>query len=76
MLRERTPAAESALKRSLASKETARAHLLLAKIALARSDRAAASSELERSRALDADDPELGEVEGALSEPRPAPTPP
>ena len=74
--RARTSSAESALRRSLASKETARAHLLLAKIALARADRAAARSELERSRALDPDDPDLGELEGALSSAGPPQTSP
>lgn len=60
-------AAESALRSSLASIETARAHRLFARIAITRQDRALARSELDRARALDPDDPELAEAEEALS---------
>lgn len=60
-------AAESALRRSLASQETVRAHLLLARMAVRRADRGLARSELDRARAIDPADPELGEIEEALN---------
>ncbi len=63
-------AAEAALRRSLALSETARAHLLLARLAAARGDRGAALAELERSRRLDPTDPDLAEVEESLAVPR------
>jgi TolB-like protein len=64
---EHASAAEAALRRSLAMKETSRAHLLMAKLALARGDRALAGTELARARELDPGDPDLDEVEEALS---------
>ena len=67
MQRDHPEEAESALRRSLASKETARAHLLLARIALARSDRTLARTELARARELDPADPDLREIEEELA---------
>jgi tetratricopeptide (TPR) repeat protein len=66
MERERPQAAEDALRRSLNTHETARAHLLLARLALARADLEAARREMERSRALDPSDPDLVELQDAL----------
>ena len=63
-------AAESALRRSLALTDSARAHLLSARLALSRGDLSAARNELERSRKLDPSDPDLTEIEGALPQPR------
>jgi tetratricopeptide (TPR) repeat protein len=63
-------AAEAALRRSLVLQETARAHLLLGKLALARNDLESATRELERSRAMDPSDLELLELEDSLSKAR------
>lgn len=59
--------AEAAVRRALNVRESARAHLVLAKLAAARGDRALASAEARRSRALDPSDPEILEVEESLS---------
>ena len=64
---EHTAAAEAALRRSLAFQETARAHLLMARLAILGGDRALAGSELARSRELDPSDPDLAEVQESLS---------
>lgn len=65
-----TAAAETALRRSLVMYETARAHLLLGKLALARNDMESATRELDRSRAMDPTDPELIELYDSLGKAR------
>ena len=65
-----TSAAEAALRRSLVLHETARAHLLLGKLAIARNDLATATRELDRSRAMDPTDPELIELDASLKKAR------
>lgn len=65
-----TAAAESALRRSLQLRETARAHLLLGKIAISRADTVTAARELSRSRTMDPTDPELLELEDTLRKAR------
>ena len=67
---QRTAAAETALRRSLMLYETARAHLLLGKLAIARNDLATAERELDRSRAMDPRDPELVELDDTLRKSR------
>jgi len=65
-----TAAAETALRRSLQLYETARAHLLLGKLAIARNDLGTAERELDRSRAMDPRDPELIELDATLKKAR------
>ena len=62
----RSANAEATIRKSLALKETARAHLVLAKLAAARRDRATAAAEAQRSRALDPNDPDLLDVEDSI----------
>ena len=62
--------AEDSLRRSLSLRDTARAHLLLARLALQRGDVQTASREADRARSLDPLESDLADIEDALAAPR------
>ncbi|HEU5181074.1 MAG TPA: hypothetical protein VFW45_09790 [Candidatus Polarisedimenticolia bacterium] len=55
----RIPEAEAEAKQSMSIRETAAGHILMAKLALSRSDAARALRELDRAEELDPDDPDV-----------------
>ncbi len=68
----RLPEAETEAKQSLSIKETAAGHILMAKLAVSRSDPARALRELDRAEALDPDDPDVDSLRRQIAK-SPAP---